>query len=59
MQMSDLLIYSHTMIEDVGFTDIHWQVIQRPTNDWPKDPKMKEIGMVRRPPRSDLWGFTD
>lgn len=34
------------MVKDAGFTDVHEHIIQRPTNDWPKDPKLKEIGLV-------------
>lgn len=32
------------MLEAAGFEDIHFQMMKRPTNDWPKDPRMKEIG---------------
>jgi hypothetical protein len=31
-------------LEEVGFENINLQMLKRPTNDWPKDPKMKEIG---------------
>lgn len=33
-------------LEEVGFVDIQERILKRPTNDWPKDPKMKEIGRV-------------
>jgi hypothetical protein len=32
------------LLEDAGFEDVQWRMVKRPTNDWPKDPKMKEIG---------------
>lgn len=32
------------MLETAGFEHIHTKIMKRPTNDWPKDPKMKEIG---------------
>ncbi|KAI5357521.1 Putative S-adenosyl-L-methionine-dependent methyltransferase [Septoria linicola] len=31
-------------LEDTGFENVHSEIIKRPTNDWPKDPNMKEIG---------------
>ena len=31
-------------LEDTGFEDVHLEIIKRPSNDWPKHPKMKEIG---------------
>lgn len=34
------------MIKDAGFTDIHFSEIPRPTNDWPRDPVMKDIGYL-------------
>lgn len=46
------------MVKDAGFTDIYYRVIQRPTNDWPKDPKMKDIGMVRFFGRHGLAALT-
>lgn len=33
-------------LEQVGFADVQERILKRPTNDWPKDPKMKEIGKV-------------
>lgn len=33
-------------MEEVGFVDVEERILKRPTNDWPKDPKMKEIGRV-------------
>ena len=33
-------------LEEAGFVDVEQRIIKRPTNDWPKDPKMKEIGRV-------------
>ncbi|KJX97648.1 methyltransferase like protein [Zymoseptoria brevis] len=32
------------MLEDAGFVDVHYTEVKRPTNDWPKDKRMKEIG---------------
>lgn len=34
------------LLTEAGFEDVKWIPIKRPTNDWPKDPKMKEIGRV-------------
>lgn len=34
------------MMEDAGFENVELRVVKRPMNDWPKDPKMKEIGRV-------------
>lgn len=34
------------LMEETGFDDIHWDMLKRPTNDWPRDPRMKEIGRV-------------
>lgn len=31
-------------LEDTGFENVHLEVIKRPSNDWPKDKKWKEIG---------------
>lgn len=33
-------------VEQAGFVDVQEQMLKRPTNDWPKDPRMKEIGRV-------------
>jgi hypothetical protein len=33
-------------MEEVGFVDVEERILKRPTNDWPKDPRMKEIGRV-------------
>lgn len=35
-----------TLMEGAGFVDVQDLVLKRPTNDWPKDPEMKEIGRV-------------
>jgi hypothetical protein len=32
------------LLESAGFENVHFQILKRPTNDWPKDPRMKEIG---------------
>lgn len=32
------------LLKDAGFIDVRSQMVKRPVNDWPKDPKMKEIG---------------
>ena len=39
-----------TLLKETGFVNLRSQIMKRPTNDWPKDPKMKEIGRVSRPP---------
>lgn len=33
-------------LEEAGFVDVQERILKRPTNDWPKDPRMKEIGGV-------------
>ena len=33
-------------LEQAGFVDLQERILKRPTNDWPKDPKLKEIGRV-------------
>ena len=33
-------------LKDAGYENVHLEIIKRPTNDWPKDPKWKEIGRV-------------
>jgi hypothetical protein len=35
-----------TLLSDAGFVNVTEKIVKRPTNDWPKDPKMKEIGKV-------------
>ncbi|GIZ38675.1 hypothetical protein CKM354_000208400 [Cercospora kikuchii] len=32
------------LLEELGFENVHAEVIKRPSNDWPKDPKWKEVG---------------
>ena len=34
------------LLEKQGFVNVQFAMVKRPTNDWPKDPKMKEIGRV-------------
>ncbi|WPG98752.1 S-adenosyl-L-methionine-dependent methyltransferase [Acrodontium crateriforme] len=34
------------LLKEQGFENIQSHMIKRPSNDWPKDPKMKEIGRV-------------
>lgn len=34
------------LLEEAGFVNIEWNMVKRPTNDWPKDPKWKEVGRV-------------
>lgn len=34
------------LLKDTGFVNVHSQIMKRPSNDWPRDPKMKEIGRV-------------
>jgi ubiquinone/menaquinone biosynthesis C-methylase UbiE len=33
-------------LEEAGFVNVHSEMVKRPTNDWPKDPRWKEIGKV-------------
>ena len=42
------------ILEEQGFINIQSHVVKRPSNDWPKDPKMKEIGRVRTMPDPHL-----
>jgi len=35
------------VMEDTGFVNVQLRMVKRPTNDWPKDPRQKEIGKVR------------
>jgi hypothetical protein len=34
--------------EKAGFVNVHAEEFKRPSNDWPKDPRFKEIGKVSR-----------
>lgn len=34
------------MLEANGFIDVQELIVKRPTNDWPRDTDMKEIGKV-------------
>ena len=36
-----------TLFEEAGFVDVQVKMLKRPTNDWPKNKRMKEIGKVR------------
>lgn len=36
-------------LSDAGFVDIEERIFKRPSNTWPKDPRLKEIGMVSKP----------
>ncbi|RMX81812.1 hypothetical protein D0869_06528 [Hortaea werneckii] len=31
-------------MEDAGFKNVEFQIMKRPNNDWPRDPRWKEIG---------------
>ncbi|KAK4495484.1 hypothetical protein PRZ48_013816 [Zasmidium cellare] len=33
-------------LSDAGFENVQTRIMRRPMNDWPKDPRMKEIGRV-------------
>jgi hypothetical protein len=35
-----------TVMEEAGFVDVQERFYKRASNDWPKDPKMKEVGRV-------------
>ena len=51
------------LIEAAGFVDVQEVNRNRPSNDWPKDPKLKEIGMVSMPVcsliRTTVCRYTD
>lgn len=34
------------LMKEAGLVNVHSRLLKRPTNDWPKDPRMKEIGRV-------------
>lgn len=34
------------LLKDNGFENVQSRMMKRPTNDWPKDPRFKEIGRV-------------
>jgi hypothetical protein len=34
------------LLKDSGFVNVKSQIMKRPTNDWPRDPRMKDIGRV-------------
>ena len=34
------------LLQEAGFVNIHSQIMKRPTNDWPRDRRMKDIGRV-------------
>lgn len=36
-----------TLMEEAGFVDIRVKILRRPTNTWPKDKRLKRIGLVR------------
>jgi len=36
------------LIEDAGFVDVQERVFDLPMGDWPRDPRMKEIGIFER-----------
>jgi hypothetical protein len=40
------------LLEDAGFVNVQVKELKRPTNDWPKEKLMKEIGKVRLGPYS-------
>ena len=49
------------LLKESGFVNIKTQIMKRPTNDWPRDPRMKDIGRVCEQSthacskRIDLW----
>jgi len=42
------------LMEDTGFVNVKLRMVKRPMNDWPKDPRQKEIGKVRARVRTKL-----
>lgn len=46
-------------MEEAGFVDVHEKVFKIPTNSWPKDPKLKYLGLLwQRNVTAGLSGFT-
>lgn len=41
-------------MEDVGFVDVVEKRLKWPLNTWPKDPKLKELGMWVREDMSEI-----
>ena len=35
-------------LKETGFESVELKIMKRPMNDWPKDPRMKEIGKVNQ-----------
>lgn len=35
------------LLKETGFVNVRSRIMKRPTNDWPRDPRMKDIGRVR------------
>lgn len=35
------------LFEQAGFANVRMEEFKRPSNDWPKEPRFKEIGRVR------------
>ncbi|GJC84135.1 putative methyltransferase tdiE [Colletotrichum liriopes] len=47
------------LLEEIGFVDVELGLNKWPSNDWPKDPKYKEIGLTQcENILSGLEGFT-
>lgn len=38
--------YLKSVYEEVGFVDVQERIFKVPTNEWPKDPKLKELGRM-------------
>ena len=42
--------------KEAGFVDVHEEVFKVPSNPWPKDPHLKDLGRVRSPSLSPSRG---
>jgi hypothetical protein len=44
-----------TLMKQAGFVDVQEHFYKRASNEWPKDPRMKEIGRVSQNPTLGGW----